>query len=543
MEIGFGLGLQFAQRRVVSGGIAPIETILIDGDSNTSSTPSTDNNSWAYNWSDAHPGVVLAVRAQGSRVVGTSANLNDNGNSLFGNVAENVAYGANVIGYMIGTNDFTTGNDTTYRTNLTNLYNAYKAADPSVLIAWSPPPFPNPTGTPHPNYATILGERADLLVDCRDPAVWGQWADYYVPLGEYPDFGDAALAAPLFGDSVHFSAAGHTLMQSVAEAVFGTILDETKVNSTAPYEAVWPVDETNLAISTEIVRRFLLAGLNPRIPHDLSCIGATIRRAGGTYGTSLADCYNGDVIDFKLTTSGSYETVVSPQLTIGSETRTINYTTAANLSPAVYVHGGDAESNVNGGNITHSATVVAGRPVVHIVSYNNRPTAVTFNGVSLVKTTEEAVATEYYRASNRGLQVWNWPDGQANIGAGTYNLDIDRPANSTNHVVMWGVMQNTAGLPISFVGSSPASQSQPHLTTAFTVPANGLALCALLEEGGASITPATANTGTDFVAEQNTTQLGSTAGFILATKDESGQGSFNFAFGTWVRIATVYEAG
>src|SRR5690606_11740403 len=79
---------------------------------------------------------------------------------------------------------------------------------------------------------------------------------------------------------------------------------------------------------------------------------AEVRLNGGGWGASLGRIYNGDVIDLRLTTSAGYETAVSVDLTIGSETRAIAYTTAANVTPVSYLHGDVA--NVQAASTVHT---------------------------------------------------------------------------------------------------------------------------------------------------------------------------------------------
>lgn len=176
--LGLCLSLPEAARRI-PGAAAPlpaaIHTIVIEGDSITSGMPGTPNGFYSYQYGDYRADKTIEVRAQGSRAVGAPAELNDDGNTLIGNVTEDVAYGPQLITAMIGTNDFTLGTDATYRGNLIGYFAALKAASPGVKFAWAGPIAPNPTGTPHPQKANIDAQRATLFASgstgARNPAV------------------------------------------------------------------------------------------------------------------------------------------------------------------------------------------------------------------------------------------------------------------------------------------------------------------------------------------------------------------------------------
>src|SRR5690606_5776800 len=94
------------------------------------------------------------------------------------------------------------------------------------------------------------------------------------------------------------------------------------------------------------------------------------------------------------------------------------------------------------------------------------------------------------------LEVW-----LASVPADNYDIAITLAAWSKTSVLGYGTVLNANSTPTQVVNNSPGYDSPPHLTPAMTVPANGLALVFFAEYGGASITPATANSPTVLIDE------------------------------------------
>ena len=525
-----------------------LQRLVIEGDSITSGMPSTYNsNFYSYRYDDSRPDLFVEVRAQGSRTIGyteSGAALNDDGNWLLGNVAEDMAYTPDLITYMIGANDLASGRPASrYISALVELRGHYTAARPQCRVAWSPPIAYNPTGTPHPAYATFMAARADLFTaGARDPAVWGQWCDYYLPMGEHPDFGDAALAAPLFGDSVHPSIAGQTLLLASYSAAINSIADAARAGSTTAYNSVWPSSEANLPANMQIVRRFIVAGIahtGLALGASVSGAGAQIRLNGGAWGNALGNgsgnghrIYNGDVIDLRVTTSASNNTAVSVDLTIGSETRTITYQTVAAVDPVDYQYIGHyLEPNP-----------FAARTFDMVFAQDGHALITVFSGVAGTTVSVGGTAATHLfrqeRASNVALDVFIVP-----VTAGTRSCTVTYPASKSHHVIAYGLLLNADPVPVAAVGNATANQSSPHSTPAFTTPANGLAVAFYLSEGATmATTPPTTNPPTTFVAHDYVTYQSSNRGMAVGEQSASGPAIFAYAFGTYARAALVFNA-
>ena len=310
-----------------------------------------------------HPGKTISVLSENSRVVGQIANLNDGGNSLIGHLADAVATGANLAGGMIGANDMAASRTAAqHRDDLKVLYAEYKKAKADLDVFWIAP-TPYNSNEAHPNYSNFTTQRNALLADCRDPAVHGQWCDYYCPIGEHPSFKGTNSA--FFSDSVHLNIAGYAELEPGFRAFMDTLFDTSREVSTVIYDNAWPGDQTGLEPSSERTVRFILSGLAWAGTNvDIAVAGATgspqVRLNGGAYGTNLSQrMFNGDVIDLKVTTASASSSTRSINLTINGETRAIAFTTAAASPYNATVFSGtrkSANTNLSNNNLTFAGT-------------------------------------------------------------------------------------------------------------------------------------------------------------------------------------------
>lgn len=479
--LGVGLSLPETPVRIrgsaAASPSATIAGIVVEGDSITSTQPSTPNGMYSYQYETYRADKAIEVRAQGSRTVGPIGQLNDNGNTLIGNLAEDLAYGPDLITAMLGANDLGFDTANSYRTNLTTYYTALKAANPAVKFAWSPPTAYNPTGTPHPNYPQYMADRANVLATGRDPAVWGQWADYYLPVGEYPDFDDATVAAGLFDDTVHPSVAGQALLFTVYKAAVDSILDSSRRNATAPYDAVWPADQSGLATSTATIVRFIVAGvahtgLVPGI--GVSGGGAQVRLGGRAWGTGTGRVYNGDVVDVRMTSSASHSTGVSTALSIGSETRTLTFTTAADVPQVTIGNRGGGVFQYAGSNIHSFDADLNAEGVLVVFTYvtyqGERPTSVTAGGVPLV-----------WRGVNfAGLSMWTEEIRTGGAGAKIpTGGSVPVVLNFANGVgiqcpITWCLAVGADPVPVATQTTNRGGAANPQLTDDLTCPSKGV---------------------------------------------------------------------
>lgn len=528
-----------------------IASIVIEGDSITYAG-GPGNQGFAWQYAAAPPsGKTAGVNAQNSRTVGGPVNGGDGadtgtptGNTLLLNTSADIASGANAVLTMIGTNDLSTFAVATYRQRLIAWYAGLHSA--GVKVGWSPP-IAMCTNQAYAGYASFMAKRATLLGDCRNPAVWGQWADYYYPMGEQPDFNGTDNTALINNiDGVHPTQPGQDLLLTMLKPVADTLFDATRAGSTVMYAARWPASETNLAPSSTITRRIVVSGLDPAG----TPLGASVSGGGSpqlslngkafasAFGTGSGDgwrLYNGDTIDLKLTTSASNSTPVTIGLTIGSETRSLSFTTVAMVTAATYAH--QDVVTVQPQADTHTFTGLAfdsvGVALVAIAA-GGVPTGVTVGGVAATK--RRGISLD------SSISLWTVPV----TATGARDVVVVYGSFKGQTTLSWGIVRNADPTPVQVDpgadGGGPGYDGQPFLTAALTVPASGIAVAFFNEYGGGSITPATTNAGTTLVDEGNGTFQSETLGICVGERTTSGAASFNFAFGNWGRIAIVFKA-
>lgn len=535
------------------GGEAPppapaFARIVIEGDSITSTTPyQADNHDgfYSHSWADEHPSLATFVSAQGSRVVGGAGyngDLADNStNALAAKVAQDLAHDPDLITVKIGVNDLSsTGCKVpTYLQRLRDWAAQIRGAGVKVAYA-SPTPIETGSEVDQAEYDYYMAKWNALWTthDIRNPAVWGQWADYYIPLGEHPFF---RQTTGWTSEGIHPSgpvnnpAKGQFYLKASFDAAMATLLDPSRIDAAGPYPSVWDAfgPFTDLAPGVPITRRVTLAGLAwAGHAGGVSVSGGDAAvQTNGKIAPGWA--YNGDTVDLTFTPSASYATDASLQLTIGGETRTLTYRTAANVAPAVYQHGDIVGVAEGDGALTLTGlTFAEGIAVVVIRASDTAPvTAVKLNGVDLTRRRREAA--QY----TGGIEIWDGP-----VAAGSnHTLAVTYPAWTSNRVVSYGTI--TGGSFVTATGNAPMYAGEPHLFPAVTVPANGIAVAAFLEYGGASITPASFYPGTTPTDAGRTVHNSETLGIALGTRTVSGQASVNFAFGSYPRVIAVYAAG
>jgi hypothetical protein len=566
---GLGLSLTDMATRRSGGAVAPFEItdMVIEGDSQSSTTPDQPTNrdafySYAYADDPANAAVTFHVRAQVSRTVGGAGysgpplegadDGTPTGNTLLDHRTEDIAYGPQLMTAMLGSNDLGTFSvDNTVAKWLSYAPTVRAAGIKLAVVA--PPPYHPSNGS----YATFNPRWLDYIDRLRDPATRARFADYYVPLGEHPDFRDPALVDTMFNasDKLHMTpgasvvTSGQCRAYQVYKAAVDTIRDASRANATSVYGSAWPASETNLSPGVTIIRRIIVKGIaHAGLTSGASVsgpTGTTITLNGGTAGSTVGTgsgngraIYNGDVLDIAIPLSALNSTAVGIDLTIGGETRTISYTTTANVTPATYAH--QDVVNVQPADSVHT---YAGLPfdnigvgLLAIRSAGAAPSSISVGGVSATRRVMQTTAF------SGQLSIWTVPI----TATGARSAVVTFPAWLAQSTLSWGVVKDADAtvqqLNPASDGSAPTSESSPHPTGNLTVPANGIAVAFFGEYGGASITPATTSGGTTLIDEGSGTYQSETQGIAVGTRTTTGAASFVFAFGDYPRAAAVFKA-
>jgi hypothetical protein len=547
-----GLGIPTLAARSPLGPVPPLPppasltNIVIEGDSLTNQVPGDSAASaqrWPWLYQAVRPaGTATPIRAQGSRYVGDVSMLDDGSNTLFGNVTEDATtHGGQLIwAAPFLTNDFGTAfhgaagasRAATIKARLATYWQQVKARGCKLAFGFAPPLR---TDAANPDWNAT---RAAFVPDFRDPAVWSQYCDYYVPVGEQPDFNAADNTALIdAGDKVHPTDAGQLKLLEANRPALDTLFDAARVGSTTMYPAAWPTGATGLAPSTQVSRRFVVSG----IAHKglaltgaaaLSATNAELRVNGGAWAaTGSGWLYNGDTIDLRLTTSAAADTAVAVALTVGSETRTLSFRTATGTTaPVGYVHG-----DVQGSAPQSAVHAYAARPFaaagIAVIGLVARAGA---TGVMVGGTAAVRRATQVGVYGEMTLELWTAPIA----AAGPKDLTVTFAAAQNKSAVSWGVVTGASADAI-LSAANAADGSDPHGTGEVSVPANGLALGVFGEYGGPTITPALVIGGTG-VDEGSIGFQGESFGLALAQRATSGALAWNFGYGPYPVAALVF---
>lgn len=530
---------------------AAINSIVIEGDSITYFAG--DAQRYAGRFAAHRPGKTITVNADNSRTVGGvawagppaegadtgtgGANTSASLNTLLAQRPTDLASGAQLVTALIGTNDLQAYSVANFRSRLATWAAGLRSG--GVKVGYSVPPSLN-SGQQYAGYTAFMAKRATLIADARDPAVWGLFADFYIPMGEQPDLNAADNSAYISTDGVHPNAAGHAKLYQPFRAAVDTIIDATRATATTMINAAWLASETNLNTAETLTRRFVVEG----IAHGgLALTGSNALSVSGAAGSPLISLngrtpaasftgwlYNGDTVDLTLTTASGNSAARTVDLKVGTETRTLSYTTGAAVTPVAYVHGDTEWAQVEAGSFSWTRTFAASGIALIAVRTDGTITGLTVGGNAATKLFRQA---DDYGA----LDVW-----AVAVTAGSRAIVVTWGGYRGAAAMSWGVVTGADATPTQVDYSAPASESSPHLTGSLSVPASGLAIAFFAEGGGASITAATTNTGTTFADEGNGAYQGGTAGIAVGKRTTTGTASFNFAFGTWSRGAVVLKA-
>jgi hypothetical protein len=519
---------------------AGLTNIVIEGDSLTSQVLGGDATDYAEKWSwryaAAKPsGTTVPVRAQGSRFTGnlTMLDLSLNGtaetndNTLFARVTEDcTTYGGQLIwAAPFLTNDFVTpfhgaagatraGN---IKARLAELWAQYKSKGAKFAFGFCPPQRTDATGIDDWN-----ATRAAFISGFRDPAVWGLYADFYIPVGEQPDFNAADNTTLIGPDKVHPTVAGQDKLLEINKAALDTLFDGTRATSTQMVNAAWPASETGLPVSTQITRRFVVKGLAHKGlaltgSNALSATnGATISLNGSSYSASKTGwLYNGDTVDLRLTTSASGNTAVTTDLKVGTETRTLSFTTMAVApSEVTYTHG-----NVEG---------LSGGGTVYDFGERSFPT----DGLALIKVATDGGAAPSLVEVGSGSSsatlysvLGDYGDARQTaflipVTAGSRNIKVTLPGFKNHCVISWGVLTGANATPLA----TPTANlgDDPHVLTIAAVTTNGLAIAAMSYGAGATPPTFTLSSGTAVDVGSSPVYQGGTLTMAVARRSTAG---------------------
>jgi len=329
---------------VVEAPAFVVQRVVIEGDSITSTTPDmAGTTGYGYAFKAANPTLTVNIRAQGSRSLGTIANLNDDGNTLWGNQAEDMAYNPDLFTVYIGANGPfgaafpSTPDGAGYWTALKEYLAAFRAAGVKVGVATI-----TPFDVRHPSYVNFNANRDAFNAVVR--AQFAESADFFIPFGEIPEFNpddNGATNNPMLIDGVHHAAGGVTLLENVYAAVMNPfIANSTDVSPTAG--AWFGAGTTTAAPSTTLTMRYvvtgMLAGYGAALSMDAATIAAGVKvQIGRNKNLTNGTVYNGDVVILSVPTSASYSTATPCNITIGARTVSVTVQTAA-TDPAVITY-------------------------------------------------------------------------------------------------------------------------------------------------------------------------------------------------------------
>lgn len=220
-----------------------------------------------------------------------------------------------------------------------------------------------------------------------------------------------------------------------------------------------------------------------------------------------------------------------PTETLSAWSNVWSDTLVAKPASAAYVHGDvTGEASADSPMTLTGLTFSTGRAVIFVATTTTAlaTDAVKLDGVALTKRFRQT------EGGDEAFELWDGP-----VTAGTdhvLQVTYSGPYFG-NHVVSYGTVTN--GTFNSATGNAPPDEGNPHETPSVTVPANGIAIGAII---GAVDAAATVNAPSTFIDEGRVFFNGGYNGLTIATRLGTGTISFNSVFGTHARIAAVYGA-
>lgn len=383
----------------------PLTSYVPIGDSITENAASAPNE-----WSDANPGVPYNNRSEGGKGLEyleeqiEPAIDDDEASHIF------FAMGANDLAHTSNT-DFVAA----YQAIAANA----RALKPDVQIG-AMGVLPASAARLGPSYADFNTRRNAVNASLR--AAVGDWLDFYVPIGDYSLFPDAAADDPaLSNDGLHWTgsaATAYPAMDLVHAAVLDSILAED--TGTTP-NAFSFVPQTNAEPTTYYYAEIIVSGLGMGETATVTGSGdGAFRRGHESFGTSSFVVMNGDSVTARLEASATPVGVVNQTITINGVSATFTVTTKSDEEP-VGLEGTDdvfrIDETTPSPHVFTDVPFPAGRPVL-LMYKNTTPEDVTVGSEAM---TVVANVNQYY------ILV-----GDNEIAAGNYTVSVN--GDPYNHI-------------------------------------------------------------------------------------------------------------
>lgn len=460
-----GLGLSMTEVAVrTSVAAAPLETRLAGiGDS---ITDGTGLPTYFDNYAAAHPELDCQKFSQGGRVLGAPGDTEED-NSVYGHLAELIAYNPTHATMLIAANDL---NGTSDAQEYLDKQRAFVELAFSLIPAlrW----FGIITMLP---YSTSLGNNPGLYGNI--PAVRlaynngvrageGVWHNRAIPLGDHPGnmtddaAGDYPTYSSKFTDGLHPSADPIDGMSEQYAGVMDGELGYTTGSVPTDFEFE-PVTEA--ALSTSYRGVAILKGMGPSATVTVSKAGGAgdFRVGLAAFGTTaVPGRRNGDAVQPRLTSSGANNTLTSESIAAGAATADFDVTTIAlgpptvawdpaTKTPGAALTGNNRVMTGAYGGEQHFAYSTSARGIGSKVAFTIGSSASPSNSLRL--TTAAGGGTDTLLLANGGYVEVNGVQG-SNYGYTSGDvIELELVANAGDPELMDVLARKNGGAPRRFV--------------------------------------------------------------------------------------------
>lgn len=295
------------------------------------------SGSYAETWDISRPDWSLTEIAQNGRQLGTIANLNDGGNTVYGHLAQLLAVNSEVVYGFIGANDctkspaYTAGEASAYVASFQYIVNQVKANGAKFVLCTILPVSPAYVGVP----STLFNQNRDILNAALAAGLTG--VDAVADFGVEPTFISGGVVNPLaYVDGIHPDVAGHAALTAVFDTVADSVADALTVTY-LPANNWLGVDQT-VTPNTLISGQFRVRDMAPGATIGLTIAGATAQIAlnGGAFGTTVAGARNGSIIRWQVTSPATGTLAVTLTNTGGTLADTLTLTASASAATTVF---------------------------------------------------------------------------------------------------------------------------------------------------------------------------------------------------------------